>query len=191
MTISAPATSQFSKSKTSIGAVVGAVVGVLLGLAVLFSLWFFFRRRSQSDVESIEKAGLNPERPSLRAVPYEYSREQALETLPQPEPIRITIPEPVFPMSSKARAAFPATPVRRTPAASAYTSSSGAASSIEPPVTDAGTSRSAVSVGSPVSPEDVLGLRVEVANLRRVMQSLQEDRLDPPPLYEGSSSSST
>ena len=34
-----------------------------------------------------------------------------------------------------------------------------------------------------VSPTDVIGLRAEVENLRRVMQEIRADRFEPPPSY--------
>ncbi|KAI0759822.1 DUF1793-domain-containing protein [Trametes elegans] len=40
------------------------------------------------------------------------------------------------------------------------------------------------SMGS-LSPTDVLGLRAEVENLRRVMQEIHQERLEPPPEYTG------
>ncbi|KAL7281458.1 hypothetical protein ACG7TL_004773 [Trametes sanguinea] len=39
--------------------------------------------------------------------------------------------------------------------------------------------------GTSLSPTDVLGLRAEVENLRRVMQEIRADRLEPPPEYAG------
>jgi hypothetical protein len=36
---------------------------------------------------------------------------------------------------------------------------------------------------SPVSPAEVIGLRQEVENLRRVMQSFQTEGVEPPPTY--------
>lgn len=67
-------------------------------------------------------------------------------------------------------------------------SQAGSASSREP-LSPAGTrsthSASRSAGGSSLSPTDVLGLRAEVENLRRVMQEIREERLAPPPEYTG------
>lgn len=67
-------------------------------------------------------------------------------------------------------------------------SQAGSASSREP-LSPGGTrsthSASRSAGGSSLSPTDVLGLRAEVENLRRVMQEIREERLAPPPEYTG------
>ncbi|EIW62884.1 DUF1793-domain-containing protein [Trametes versicolor FP-101664 SS1] len=67
-------------------------------------------------------------------------------------------------------------------------SQAGSASSREP-LSPGGTrsthSASRSGGGSSLSPTDVLGLRAEVENLRRVMQEIREERLAPPPEYTG------
>lgn len=64
---------------------------------------------------------------------------------------------------------------------SAYTTGSGPTSSRVPTTT--GSTSELNTVGSPVSPSEVVGLRIEVENLRRVMQEFQVDRMEPPPTY--------
>lgn len=91
-------------------------------------------------------------------------------------------------LSAKAREAMmgarfttnpiPSGTVPSAPASSSAYSSTSPASSREP-LTEA---------GSPVtnlSQSDVQGLRMEVENLRRVMQEIQADRVEAPPSYAG------
>ena len=71
-------------------------------------------------------------------------------------------------------------------ASSATGSAALTASSTDPlsPSSGSGTgSRSGV--GSSISPTEVVSLRAEVENLRRVMQEIRADRFEPPPEYEG------
>lgn len=51
------------------------------------------------------------------------------------------------------------------------------------PVQQGSTNELNAVTGSPMSPSEVAGLRVEVENLRRVMQDFQVDRIEPPPTY--------
>lgn len=160
-----------SKSKINVKVIVGAVVGGLVGLVLLLVLWLYCRRRSPTAPGSAEAVDLMQS--SFRPVPYEYTPYQALDVIPplQAAPVYMT----------KAREAV-------VPQSTASTSSSNTAQNSQPQTTDA----RMPSVNSPdgglnVSPGDVQGLRVEVENLRRVMQTFQDvDRTDPPPLYEGS-----
>ena len=191
VSIVAPAGPTPPKSKSNVGAIVGGIIGGLAGLGLLVILGLYLRRRSRAEDDIAEKAEVDPAQTTFRPVPYEYTPYQPPSNGVQEVPATDVSSEPNQPSQpapSKAReAAFPATPVRRTPptSTSGFTTTSGAASSIEPPSTAPTSSRSGT---SPISPQDVQGLRAEVENLRRVMQSFQNDRLDPPPLYEGSSS---
>ena len=64
---------------------------------------------------------------------------------------------------------------------SAVDSRTGTASSREP--LSPGSREGGTTAGSTLSPTEVLGLRNEVENLRRVMQEIRAERLEPPPEY--------
>ncbi|KAI0088041.1 hypothetical protein BDY19DRAFT_1057674 [Irpex rosettiformis] len=182
-----------SEKKTNVGAIVGGVIAGIVGLGILIFLVIFFWRRSREEQgDTIEKAIIQPGDTVPEVFPYNSVTPH--EQLPQASQPTFSTQSPadsnelgstpvgMFP-SSKARSrALPPTP-RSTPpmSSSAYSTSDQTASSREPP-SRATSSRSRAPT-SPISSHEVQGLRVEVENLRRVMQSFQNDRFDPPPEY--------
>ncbi|TBU41779.1 hypothetical protein BD309DRAFT_964560 [Dichomitus squalens] len=66
---------------------------------------------------------------------------------------------------------------------SALGSQTGSASSRDPLSPGSGSATGSGSVATSLSPTDVLGLRAEVENLRRVMQEIRAERFEPPPEY--------
>ena len=186
------------KSKSNVGPIVGGVVGGVGGFILLSLLGFYFWRRSRRQRNDDEMVNVYSNRPITQPVPYNYARE---ETLPwnttgsvQPQgsqPQLETSPASSGVVGygvgvgaglgsgrpSKSREALITTqysaPTSQA-AGSSYAASSGPSSSQEAP------SGSDLNVGSPVSPSEVAGLRVEVENLRRVMQQFA---MEPPPTY--------
>ncbi|RPD75342.1 hypothetical protein L226DRAFT_534905 [Lentinus tigrinus ALCF2SS1-7] len=67
--------------------------------------------------------------------------------------------------------------------ASSATGSAAPTASSTDPLSPSSGSRSGV--GSSISPTEVVSLRAEVENLRRVMQEIRADRFEPPPEYQG------
>ncbi len=179
--------------KSIVGPVVGGIIGGLALISIVVLGAFLWRRRAARQFSptkaSTYDAGIEPE-----AVPYDYnpyagaSQNPLLNSLTQPQPQfsespsapPVTLGVSGIISSSKAREAAGylthATPPSTV--ASGPSSSTGPASSREPP-----TEFSTPSVGPNVSPLDVAGLRVEVENLRRVMQEMQIGQLEAPPGY--------
>ncbi|KAI0696707.1 hypothetical protein BC835DRAFT_1414100 [Cytidiella melzeri] len=209
--ISSPAKKK-SNAGAIAGGVIAAVVG--MGLIVFLSI-FFWRRSHANNDDTREKASIQPGDTRPEAFPYEFTPYEPSQVSQPATVPRLSIEPPFVPLRGplpdvparsippeKGRQApFPTTP-RRTPptSSSGYTSASQPASSAEPPSTAPpstaplstapsstapSSSRSPTSSTSPISPQEVLGLRIEVENLRRVMQTFQPDRFDPPPEYEG------
>ncbi len=92
-------------------------------------------------------------------------------------------PRPTVGMSAKARERA----LNQTPnyAASAYTESSATQSaSSRDPLSPRSRSTRTGDGSVSISPTDVIGLRTEVENLRRVMQELRAERFEPPPEYD-------
>lgn len=186
---------------------VGGVVVVALAAAGIF---LFLRRRRRNHPVEPEKVDMvsEPHRPALS--PYAYSSEDVRPTSydtgrPEDGPMSqanasglellgssaslVPIPEnsPLNSQSAKmreislnARLAY----AESVSGSSNTGSNAGTASSQDP--LSPGEARSARSAGSgSLSPTEVLGLRAEVENLRRVMQEIRADRLEPPPEYTG------
>ena len=66
---------------------------------------------------------------------------------------------------------------------SAVGSNAGSASSRDPLSPGSGPGAGSAVGSSSLSPTDVMGLRAEVENLRRVMQEIRAERFEPPPEY--------
>ncbi len=180
------------KKKTNVGAIVGGVIAGIVGLGIIIFLAIFFWRRSREEPgDTIEKAVIEPADTVPAAFPYQSTPYEPPTEAFQPmrnaqmpvESGDIDLsPVRSYPSSKARLAALPSTPRRTPPASSsAYSTSDQTASSREPP--SRATSSRSRTTASPISPQEVQGLRVEVENLRRVMQSFQNDRLDPPPEY--------
>ncbi|KAI0368348.1 DUF1793-domain-containing protein [Pilatotrama ljubarskyi] len=206
--------SKSDSDKTPVGAIAGGVVGgvVVVALAAL-GVFLFLRKRRRDRPSGLERIEImeEPHRPTLS--PYTYSQQEsfpashsthALETgilghemvgsdtalVPQPfESSSTARTSKMRELSLNARLAY----APSVSGSSNTASNAGSASSREP--LSPGESRSARSGSrttgsrtagsSSLSPTDVLGLRAEVENLRRVMQELRAERLEPPPEYTG------
>ena len=198
-----PAASETSsqKKKTNVGAIVGGVIAGVVGLGIIVFLGFFFWRRSRPEQgDIIEKTVIQPNDTIPQAfpynsAPYEQPPPASQPTIDAQSPLDSgelgSSPVLTYP-SSKARLAALSAMPRSTPPASSssYSTSDRTASSREPPSTSSreplsrATSSRTQTTTSPISPREVQGLRMEVENLRRVMQSFQNDRFDPPPEYD-------
>ena len=187
--------------KPNIGAIVGGVVAgvAVLAIAVGVGVFFWRKRRQQSSASTYHYKEDLLENPH----PYQYEatyeteyapnrytdadadevRQAAAATRISPADGPYTSPYPVI-GSSKARE-------RAREMEQRYPISPTATAE---PITPAAASSEVISSGSEassgggsgvntVSTTDLLGLRAEVENLRRVMQGIREERLDPPPLY--------
>lgn len=179
-----------SSSKSNVGAIVGGVIGGIVALAAVVLGTVLYRRRHRSqgifgvDSEKPETA------PYAQPIPFVYESGSSQSTTDDPEsrPSRPRL-APVV-MTEKARmyahnrsATDATTAVANTsattsasPSAPASNPSTGPASSHEPP-------SSAQSPG--ISPSEVRDLRHEMENLRRAMQGIGVESLEPPPTYVG------
>ncbi len=176
-----------STKKSAVGPIVGGVVGGLALISAVVLGAFLWRRRAkrQSSAETrMREAGIEPQ-----TVPYNYEpcTETSQNSRGQAQPSQSSSSIPVAPsqsgtiLSTKAREAAglqtqqtPPSTIAGAPGTSAASVVSGGAS----------TGSAAPSGAAAVSPLDVVGLRVEVENLRRVMQEMQVDRLEAPPGYQ-------
>jgi hypothetical protein len=180
---------QNAPKESNIGPIIGGVIGGLVGLCLLVFLAIFCWRRFREEPSgNIEKAvnGSNDFVP--HAFPYggcsgrptqggPVLDDQSLHGPNSPSSTRY------YSLTKETLAATHITSPQTYLASwgSTYTSSSPTASSIrESPL-----SVPAVTA-NPISPSEVQGLRVEVENLRRAMQSFQHNNFDPPPEYSGS-----
>ncbi|CDO69210.1 hypothetical protein BN946_scf185042.g112 [Trametes cinnabarina] len=196
------------------GGVVGGIVILALAGLGLFLFMRRRRRggpRTLEEDEKFETMMQDPHRPTLSPYTYSPSGPSPLSYAPpaldsgtfshpsaasqerigsnqylMPQPVQ---EDPVSRQSSKERERERNTRLQyaaSTSGSSNVASNSWSASSREP--LSPGMTRSTQSgsmTGTSVSPPDVLGLRAEVENLRRVMQELRADRLEPPPEYAG------
>lgn len=204
---SAGANGTTSGGTSIVGPVVGAVVGglvlvVVVALGVL--LWRRRKRRQQAAYyDKNYHVEAQPFGTSGNVVSYTdltltgtplRSDPEGITLIQSSAPQNTTVYNPTLNpqdqshppgLSSKAREAMmgarfttnpnPSGSVPSAPSTSAY-SSSGPGSSRDAPT----------EVGSPdtnLSQSDVQGLRMEVENLRRVMQEIQADRVEAPPSY--------
>ncbi|CAL1707175.1 unnamed protein product [Somion occarium] len=162
-----------------VGPVVGGVVGgvVLIAFIVVGALFWRRRRRQQYAMYS-DKVYLHSQPIDEPPVIIPYTDLTLSSTQLPSSDNGETQDSPLGTMArpSKAQeagltsAAYKPSP----PASSSY--SAAPSSSREPPT-------EVTSPTTNVSNSDVLGLRVEVENLRRVMQEIQADRIEAPPSY--------
>ncbi|RPD54725.1 hypothetical protein L226DRAFT_560384 [Lentinus tigrinus ALCF2SS1-7] len=184
-----------SNGRTNVGAIVGGVVGgaAFLGILAGVGIFFWRRRRQQASASNYHY------KEDLLEHPHPYQYEAAYEQEYQPNrytdtntgradaatrtsPTDAPYTSP-YPVSSKARERAREMEQRYPQSPSGTTN----------PTTPVAPSSEMISSGSEassggldantVSTTDLLGLRTEVENLRRVMQGIREERLDPPPLY--------
>lgn len=187
------------KKRSVVGPVIGGVIGGLAIVAIIFVAVYFWRHRARhqfpapTKLRMMEEAGI--EEPLT--VPYSYdpstNRSESHHHVPfgqsQPSESSYSVITPIPPpgtgiiTSSKEREAYGTYQTHRSLPSIPF--SQAGASSIQPPTTRGPTSDASGS--SPlVSPSEVAGLRAEVENLRRVMQEIQEDRMEAPPGYHDS-----
>ncbi|OBZ70559.1 hypothetical protein A0H81_09078 [Grifola frondosa] len=164
----------------------GVALLVLVGLAA-----FLFRRRSRNKASFTDKGTFDPPFQN-QPIPYQYTPANlptettsgSISTqnvnFEQPPPIAVIVPSKMRERELNMPQPHVENP---TPSASVsgprttssrYTESSGPASSRDP---------LSPSSSQALSPTEVIGLRTEVENLRRVMQEIRAERLEPPPGY--------
>lgn len=165
--------------KTNVGPVVGGVVGGVGGFLILLGFGVFFWRRHKKSARYGEKGILElGEGDRVTApVPYTYSGADL----------------PLYPPASQTDLRKMASGKERQPEtiaphpAASSSALNGLQSSCEPPsapmTSSGGDASGGGDVPRPLLPAEVHGLRTEVENLRRVMQSLQTGRSEPPPGY--------
>jgi hypothetical protein len=182
-----------SAKKSNVGSIVGGVIGGVIGLGLLvFLAVFFWRCTREPPGESFEKAIKPPNDFVPRAFPYEGPREQrpvghdtgrTSDDRPPRTPDSI-LPPQSYPLAKGRETVSPIASDQALLASSilAYnnTSSSPENSSRDLPSLRIDTTANAI------SPSEVRGLREEVENLRRVMQTFQHDGFESPPEYVGS-----
>lgn len=189
--------SDTAKKSSNTGAIVGGVVGGVGGAALLALLGFLYWRRRHPRAASPEAGHVD----LITPVPFTYAPPSGPPAMSEAAPLHgvgvgygvgLGLP------ASKAQEAVASAgasgsrptqstlsaprPSQSTPSASAYSSSSGAGSSRNLPAGAVVSPTASTDTG--LSHSDVQGLRTEVENLRRVMQTLHETTYEPPPGYE-------
>jgi hypothetical protein len=139
-----------------VGGVIGGIGGLVLLSLFGFLLW---RRLSHCAQWYNEKFSLEDNTPITQPIPYNYSRDDSrLENQP----------------AIGGNSQFPRGGV-------GYLLPSKARN--EPPMVVSLDDTIGDNNTSSVAPAEVLGLRQAVENLRRLMQSIEPNRIDPPPTY--------
>ncbi len=181
-----------STKKNVVGPVVGGVIGGLALITAITLGAFLWRRRSRNYLPTkagIQKSGIDPE-----AVPYDYNPSAGTGIYQNPHggtqtprsssSLPVAFIQSGVILSTKAREAA-RNRTRQTPPdtlISVPSTSTALATSREPP-TDPEPS-TPIGAAPRMSSLDVVGLRIEVENLRRAMQDIQIDRLEAPPGYQ-------
>ncbi|KAF7794744.1 hypothetical protein EIP86_005882 [Pleurotus ostreatoroseus] len=163
------------KKSSHTGAIVGGVIGGLAGAALLgLVVWLYMRRRYRRP-QMVPEAGNVDLLP--RAAPF-------TDESPLGPALMTETPLRHFDfVSAKKREATDVPPLNTS--VSSPSESSGEILSPVPPITGTGAPISwAASSDTPVSHSDVQGLRTEMENLRRAVQTLHETRFEPPPGYQ-------
>ncbi|OCH91423.1 hypothetical protein OBBRIDRAFT_524174 [Obba rivulosa] len=188
---SSPASTIPAKKKTSIGAIIGGVVGGLCVIGVAVAAALMWMHRSRKLTRTHEKAQdilAEPEPFIYNTVPqfpssYSIDNLQSVSVPSGPAQVVEASAFHSMHLPSKVQERIVYNPSTRhpTPAASAI---SGASRS---PVTSNGGSGYANSAGpgGSISTTDVQELRTQVENLQRVVQGIQLDNMEPPPVYMG------
>ncbi len=143
----------------------------------------FWRRSRSPKYDSPEKAEV-PRDETPRPFPFAYPSPQGTAEQTASLPVSQMQAVPVTSIVSAKMREYTrhANQYSQSTPSSAYTSSTDPSSSRVPPTVVSDSSQTG-SGSSPLSPQDVQGLRSEVENLRRVMESIQNERLEPPPSY--------
>jgi len=155
----------------AVGAIIGGVIGGVGGLLAMLFLWRWKRQaRARIGKENMNNMSRDP----LGLEPFPYGNSPSLplqDVAMNPESMRQTQISPRK-ASERLRSLEQAHP--QSAPSSPASASIESISSAGPP------SRSPTGV---MSPNEIIGLRTEVENLRRVMQELHAERLEPPPEY--------
>ncbi|KZT10711.1 uncharacterized protein LAESUDRAFT_643898 [Laetiporus sulphureus 93-53] len=185
-----PTVSEPSVNSRNIGAIVGGVVGGVVGLAAVLVAIFLWRRRSRRMPRLIEK-DLIVEHPEpvpfpYNATPYGMNEQTGMESTAEsfpliPSKLREHMQSALHGQQHASGSTSLTPSITSTmptsgqePLATSENSGTVPASGQEPPST----------VVSSTSPNEMISLRAEVENLRRVMVEIQTDRVEAPPSYE-------
>ncbi|OCH83716.1 hypothetical protein OBBRIDRAFT_511008 [Obba rivulosa] len=179
---SSPASTIPAKKKTSIGAVIGGVVGGLcvIGVAVAAAvMWMHRPRKLTRTHKKAQDILAEPE-------PFIYNTVPQFPSVSVPSGPAQVVEASAFhsmhlPSKVQERIVYYPSTRHPTPVASAI---SGASRS---PVTSSGELGYAnpAGPGGSISTTDVQELRTQVENLQRVVQGIQLDNMEPPPVYMG------
>ena len=162
----------------------------MIGLVIFAILWYRKRSNARQSPEELEKAQIDitsVEPFTYQTTPLELPRIDTIMGV-EPPVTRLNSTPPRLPAKVREHLGY-TQQQNMGPASngstSAYTSSTTPPSSRNPPTDELSEPRSTT---SPLSPEEVEGLRTEVENLRRVMQAFQTERYEPPPGYDTAAS---
>jgi len=164
------ATGTGTSRHVNVGAIAGGVVGGIAALGLVFLAMFLFWRRKRQSAERtqrLDEDNMQAYRVEPAPFPYETSPSFSAQSIGTGS---ASMQQPLI-MSSKVREYLRAQE-RAAPAPESR-------EIMEPPSTRGSSSNT----GS-LSPNEIVGLRTEVENLRRVMQELHSERLQAPPEYE-------
>ena len=189
-----------SESRTDVGAIAGGVVGGLAGVGIVVAIVVVLRKRrkrqlEEADTAAAEVAEQAPHRPTL--APYHQPPSSDYISVSTPSDMATAgfagigagdmgayydspALSPSPDLSTKARREAMPTITRSyhpPPSESAATSSNVGSQ------TGSESSRELLSLRGPVLRTDMVGLRTEVENLRRVVHEIRAERLEAPPEY--------
>ncbi|KAM5534565.1 hypothetical protein V8D89_011769 [Ganoderma adspersum] len=168
-------------SRTNVGAIAGGVIGGLAFVGIVVAVFVVLRRRRRGQGEETEKAEVVRQAPPHPTVtPYHpVSTTGSTDTTaalagigPDPYESIGTIPSSKAKASNRVHHDLPSESVATT--SSDFGSQTVFVLGRDPP---------SPGVAQSVSSTDVMGLRTEVENLRRVIQDIRAERLEPPPEY--------
>ncbi|PIL35870.1 hypothetical protein GSI_01530 [Ganoderma sinense ZZ0214-1] len=195
-----------SRSSSHIGAIVGGVIGGLsaVGIAIAISVICLRNRRRRrqqyryeaTDTTEIAEAALqrpepmrprplNPQRPEPMSLPYDQKTDLGSTSSDAPGNLAVTGADgigasqalPLDPSEKMDLDEAPGREPQSAPSELATTSSNFGSQ------TGTALSRDLLSQMGSIATTDMVGLRAEVEDLRRVMQVIREERLQPPPEY--------
>ncbi len=191
-----------SNEDSNVGEIVGGAVGgtVFLVIATGAGVFFWRRRRQQrSGNYHYDEDALEHPLP----YPYRVANQQDYDSSPhtdtdsaavqvgigstRPDVAMESSPMDAAPYVGRSKARKYAREMQQQSRPSQTSFASGSADSSTLPTREVVSSETESSSGTPgassLSATDVLGLRAEVENLRRVVQGIREERQDPPPRY--------
>ncbi|KAI1793799.1 hypothetical protein LXA43DRAFT_1180168 [Ganoderma leucocontextum] len=189
-----------SGSGSNTGAVVGGAIGGLasIGIAVAIIFVILRKRRRQQQYEKARRAEVveqAPHRPTLAPYGFHHAGNGSDYDVPvNPHSDTTAGSAGIGTGGMGAHQGPSAYDAEASSTNMAYVSDADESTAMSPvpssKAREGGTEQDAPirAVGSassrdPLSPTDVLGLRAEVENLRRVMQEIRAERLEPPPEY--------